>query len=225
MCFSATVSFSIAGLLLPAASYSICVAWLSDRRWLGMAVFPAAFGVQQAIEGAVWLGIAAGNSEIVELGGRGFVVFSHFFWLAWVPLSVRMIEPEGQRRRWLAILAAMGALGGLSIMLPNVMLDGWLQIGVMDGSINYETQLLDDGTVVHVLLRVAYGAIILGALFLSSWAAIRVFGGLILASALLSTVLFPDVFISVWCFFAAVLSAYLVGLFAWRARASRRGEL
>lgn len=220
MCFSATASFTVAGLLAPVAAYSLRAAWRSDRRWLGMAAFPLAFGLQQAIEGAVWLGIDAGDADMVALAGRGFLFFSHFFWLAWVPVAVRMVEPPGPRRRWMGVFAVLGGAYGLSIMAPAILLDGWLVVGVTDGSIDYQTQLIHHDSIAREPLRIAYATIILGALFLSSWRAIQGFGALILGSAIVTTVLFPDVFISVWCFFAAVLSAYLAGMFAWRARAS-----
>lgn len=218
MCFSATASFAIAGVLTPIAAYTVHAAQRHDPRWLGMAAFPAAFGLQQAIEGVVWLGLAAEADQIVAIAGRGFLFFSHFFWLAFVPFAVRLIEDNPARRRLLSVLTLAGTVFGLSIVVPALIWRDWLTIAITDGSIDYQTRLIYDGLVGRTPLRVVYALIILGALFASTHREILRFAALILASVLVTTVVWPAVFISVWCFFAAALSAWLAGEMAVRWR-------
>ncbi|MDH4216484.1 MAG: hypothetical protein OEV23_06265, partial [Gallionella sp.] len=51
---------------------------------------------------------------------------------------------------------------------------------------------------------------ILVPLLFSSHRQIKIFGGLVLLSAVLASKAYSTVFVSVWCFFAAVLSLYIV---------------
>jgi hypothetical protein len=66
MSFSTPVSFAASALLLPAGFYGLRVASQNNPRYLPFAVIPVAFGVQQACEGLVWLGLEANSSTVVS---------------------------------------------------------------------------------------------------------------------------------------------------------------
>ncbi len=223
MCFSATASFTIAAILAPVAAYSLVTARL-EPRWLPLAAYPLAFGLQQAIEGIVWLSLAAADPRVVALAGRGFLFFSHFFWPAWVPFSVYWLEraAEPWRRRWLLALAIVGALFGLSISLPSLLFDDWLSVEVVEGSIEYNTVLLYDDLVTRSVLKVVYAAVVVGALMLSTERPVQIFAGIVLISLLVAEHFFAHAFISVWCFFAAVLSIYVGVMLAIRVAPRER---
>ncbi len=208
MCFSATASFTLFGALVPAGLYTIAKSGRANGAWLPFAAFPLAFGLQQGIEGVVWLGIESGNQAMVGIASRGFLFFSHFFWLAWVPFSVWMIETDGTRRRIAAVLTVVGFVYGLSIFLPSFLVGDWLEIVLVNRSLEYKTTLLYDGVVNRTALRLFYAAIVLSALFLCTDRRIQVFGAMVAVSLALTYVFFAYAFISVWCFFAAILSAY-----------------
>jgi hypothetical protein len=57
---------------------------------------------------------------------------------------------------------------------------------------------------------VLYSGIVLVPLLFSSYRQLRIFGGLVGLSMVLAMAVYDYAFISVWCFFAAVLSLYLV---------------
>ena len=57
MCFSAAASFATAAVLIPLGGYTLKTAWQKDQRYLGWASFPLFFGIQQALEGGVWLAL------------------------------------------------------------------------------------------------------------------------------------------------------------------------
>lgn len=210
MCFSATASFAAAGILVPCGVFTIYRAARTDRRWLPFAAFPLVFGVQQAIEGAVWLAIGSGDTDALWAYGRSFLFFSHFFWLAWVPLTALVVEDTAWRRRVLAALSLLGAAFGLSIFLPAAIWSDGLKVYTLQGSIYYDTRLIYEGIVPRLALYALYGAIVLAAFFLSSRAALRWFGLLIAGSIVVAVAYFSHAYISVWCYFAAVLSAYVV---------------
>ena len=61
MCFSASASFAGAAILAPVGIYTLKAAWRKDRGYLGLAAFPLLFGVQQGLEGGLWLAIGRGD--------------------------------------------------------------------------------------------------------------------------------------------------------------------
>ena len=212
MCFSATASFAVAATLLPVGVYCVRAARLIGFRWLPFALYPIAFSIQQAIEGILWLGINLDDQSIVTVASRGFVFFSHFFWLAWVPFSVYALERDLWRRRLLAALTGIGILSGLSISLPLLISTDWLSIVLVQGSLEYKTVLIYDDFISRNVLRGLYTLLIVSSLFLSTHQRIRLFGGLILASLLIAEHFFAYALISVWCFLAAVLSTYILSI-------------
>ena len=60
MCFSASASFTAAAFLIPTGGYCVYSAIELKRfHYLALALIPIFFGVQQAIEGGVWLSMTA----------------------------------------------------------------------------------------------------------------------------------------------------------------------
>ena len=222
MSCSATVSFTLFGALVPAGIYAIARSRRSNRAWLPSAAAPLAFGIQQGFEGFVWLGIQGGNEARVSIASRGFLFFSHFFWLGWVPLSVWMIETNLVRKRVVATLAVIGFVYGLSIFLPSFLIGDWLAIEIVNQSLEYRTTLIYDGFVSRTALRLFYAAIVVSALLLSIDRRIQVFGALVAVSMVVTYAFFAYAFISIWCFFAAILSACLAAIIVWDSRRSQR---
>ncbi len=210
MCFSATASFALSGVLVPIGVFTIAKARRHAPASVPFAAFPLAFGLQQALEGAVWLGLAADNTGLVAAASRGFLFFSHFFWLAFVPFAVWRLEADPKRKRFLAGLAMLGFVYGLSILLPALFQRGGLEVEVVQRSLEYHTVLIYEGFISRAVLKVFYAIIVVSALALSSNGYIRFFAVMITLSLLLTYVFFAYAFISVWCFFAAGLSLYLV---------------
>lgn len=210
MCFSATSSFIIAAALVPAGIATINSARQIDDKWLALASFPLFFGVQQAIEGMVWIGVNGNDAKLVAATSRAFLFFSHFFWLAFPPLAACAVEPDQRRRTLLAALGIFGAIGGLTVFLPTLVNPDWLKVAVVSGNLEYMTTLIYDGIVSRSLLRYAYAFIVIVSLLASSIRSVQLFGLLIFASLTFTSAVFPHAIISVWCYLAAVLSAYMV---------------
>jgi hypothetical protein len=212
MCFSATTSFTVAALLAPVGAYSLRMTKQTGKRWLLLASFPLAFAIQQAIEGFVWLGVNADEPLSVAITSRGFLFFSHLFWPTWVPLSVYFLEERRRNKLVLLGLTVLGFAFGLSIAIPALVKPDWLSVIVINGSLEYKTILLYDGFVSREALRVVYAIIVLSALFVSSERTVNIFGILILASVIFARNQYDYAFISVWCYFAAIVSIYIAGM-------------
>jgi len=210
MCFSAPVSFATTALLLPAGFYGLRVASQNNPRYLPLATIPIAFGVQQACEGLVWVGMEITSSTQVYLGAFGFLGFAYWFWLFWAPWSVAICEinPSVRRVGW-----SLGFLGfgyGALLYLPMVFQPDWLAVQVVHHSIEYQTRLIFDPWLSQEVDRLVYALIILIPFALASNPALKGLGATIALSAIASHWLLHQVFVSVWCFFAAILSLLIV---------------
>ena len=91
MCFSATASFSAGVALLVVGTVTTRGAGRSKD--LAFAAIPLLFGVQQILEGALWLTfpVNAPVSNMVLTYAYSF--FSHVLWPIYVPIAVLLIEP------------------------------------------------------------------------------------------------------------------------------------
>ncbi|WP_448603517.1 DUF6629 family protein [Thermoleptolyngbya sp.] len=210
MCFSATASFSLSAALIPVGVACLRKAQDEDRRYLPLATFPLAFGIQQAIEGLVWVGLGANDAQLVALAATGFVFFSHGFWLVWTPLTAAAVEGDRFRRQIWQALVGIGLLYGLYFNLPLWLHLRQLAVSVYNHSLVYQLQLWLHPTRSLVLLGYTlYVVTILAPLVLSGDRHIQRLGGLVLGALLLTANFFSAGFISVWCFFAALLSLYV----------------
>lgn len=92
MCFTATASFGAALVLITAGVYCLKLANEVDGSCWALAMLPLMFGLQQALEGGVWLALLAGDSSSARLLSLGFLMFSHVFWLGWIGFSSYLTE-------------------------------------------------------------------------------------------------------------------------------------
>lgn len=213
MCFSATASFALSSVLVPTGLWCVQKAWRGDRRFLPLAGFPLGFGTQQAIEGLVWLGMGTQNIALLSGATIGFVFFSHGFWLFWTPFMVSMLEEQPWLRQCWRVIAAIGLAYGVYLLLPLLVHPDWLSVGLMRRSLNYSLHVMLIHPAIAYLGRALYILTILAPLLLTSTRFLRGLGWLILGSLVLTSYLFRYGFISIWCYFAAVVSVYVGYLF------------
>jgi hypothetical protein len=217
MCFSAQASFAAGAALLPAGLYCVNVALRKRRAALPLAVVPLVFSFQQFCEGLVWVGLAGGDAALVRAASLAFLAVALGFWPFWVPLSVRSLEGRRGVRRCLGAAALLGLALGCALYLPMALgADEWLRVSLVHHSIIYNPRGLPAfGVLPHEFWDAAYGAAVLAPFFLASAGGrLAAFRALLVVSVALSLVLFRHAFVSVWCFFAALLSAQLCYTFA-----------
>ncbi|HEY9815941.1 MAG TPA: DUF6629 family protein [Candidatus Obscuribacterales bacterium] len=213
MCFSATASFTISAALLPIGGWCINKAWQSDRHYLPLAAFPLAFGIQQAIEGVVWLGLDANDSAMVAAAATGFIFFSHGFWLVWTPFMAWMLETRSRLRRLWQTMTLVGMLLAAYFLVPLVLNPDWLTVTVQERSLTYMLQNLTPYPFLEHLGRSLYISIILAPLLLVNQSAVQGLGWLVFAALVVVSRFFSAGLVSVWCYFAAVASLYVGYLF------------
>src|SRR5271163_592318 len=115
MCFSANASFVAAGIT--GAMGVASVTRSSRARELPLAAAPIIFGLQQCIEGLLWLNLMD-SPEGRNSGGLTslFLFFEEGFWPICVPKAVFLIEPNRERRRLLVGCLMLGLAVGAYLL-------------------------------------------------------------------------------------------------------------
>lgn len=207
MCFSAEVSFTAAAILLPAGLVAIQRAYRTVRRYVPIAALPLLFGVQQALEGAVWT--SNGNSQLVEQFSLAYMFFSWLAWPVWVPFSVYFLEPA-RRKPLFVILAILGGIFGGAQYFPYFVHDNWLVTTFLGQAISYGGNEIFDYIIGRPASYALYVSVVIGSLLLSSHSNIRIFGVLVFMVLVITYIFFAYAYISVFCFGGGLMSLYLV---------------
>ncbi|VWC92030.1 hypothetical protein BCO18430_03316 [Burkholderia contaminans] len=196
MCFSATASLSAGTVLLTIGTVTLFMSRRPAER--PFAAIPLLFALQQFVEGLVWLsfgGPAGLNFAAIQV----YSFFSHVLWPVYVPVAAWLMEPHGLRRRALSAFMA-GGLGVSAYLLLSLMTNP-IQAHPVGGHVDYHSPHFYIATSVTLYLLSTTVS-----LLLSSHTSVKVFGVLALGSSFVSYLFYARWFISVWCFFAAVLS-------------------
>lgn len=211
MCLSATVSYSAAAVLVTTGLYALKTARrLQNPFWL-LGLVPLFFGIQQGFEGRVWQEIDAGRAGAAVPYALGFHFFSHFLWLWWFPLCSFLLESGKIRKRIFLGFGIFGAVSGGIVYFTILFHPDWMTVGLRQHSIVYHVASPYRGFIsIPFPASALYALIVLVPLLFSSNLHLRMFGVLVALSMLLASVAYGYAFVSVWCFFAAVLSLYLV---------------
>jgi len=169
---------------------------------------PLMFAAQQVTEGIVWLTIADPSEQPANLAAVAlFLLFALVVWPLWVPLSLLKAERKPGRRRALAVLVCCGA--AVAIYAAIDLLRGRPTAQVAGHSIAYSYGTHAPALVLALYLP-AYVIPSVVPFFVSSVSKAKIMG-VILALALAATILLQrQALASVWCFFAAILSVFIV---------------
>ena len=206
MCFSATGSFALSGLLTAAGAVSLGRSSMKPYRLL--AAVPLIFAAQQAAEGIVWLTIDdASQAGLHRVAVTAFLGFALVVWPVWLPVSLRLIERSPSRCR---ALTALAWVGGLVAAISIVLLAGWRPAASIVGhSIHYDYGGSSElPRRVFVLLVYLVPTIV--PLFVSTATLARTIGVTLVVSWILTLIIERQALTSVWCFFAAILSGLVV---------------
>lgn len=201
MCLSATASFSASAVLVGLGA----LAWRAapSHRDLPFAAIPLLFAGQQFIEGLLWLSFDSGAAGLHGALTAAYAFFSHVLWPVYVPLAVLLIEPSEARRRSLRLLLAIGTVVS-AWLLWQTLVHG-VSARPSGAHIEYVTShaLAPLSTALYVLATAA-------SLLLSTLPAVRLLGAATLLAFVVACVFYAEWLISVWCWFASVLSALVL---------------
>ena len=215
MCFSATASFSAGALLLGIGALTLKSA-KHPREW-PFAAIPLLFAIQQLIEGVIWLTFSADAPLLNTVMTHAYSFFSHVLWPVYLPVAVLMIEPHSGRRRTLTALVLAGS--AVAIYLLYVLVAFPVVSRPTGQHVEYDSPHFFAAAVMTLYLVSTTVSPLLSTL-----RGVKVFGALALLSFGAAYYFYATWFISVWCFFAALLSAVIYVHFAGRP-AERGGPL
>lgn len=213
MCFSAAASFT-AGTALIAVG-GLTVSRSRGRAELPLALVPLLFGVQQLTEGGLWIALDHRLPGLQSWTTYVFSLFSHVLWPIWVPFAILLVETHRRRRALLGAFQALGLTVGLYLLY--FLIRDPVSAHIHQNSIFYDSPHFHLAAIVVV---VYLSATCVSGLF-SSHRCINVFGLLAFSLAILAYEISVKTFVSVWCFYAAVLSLLILLHFSGPMQACR----
>jgi hypothetical protein len=216
MCFSATASFGASAVLGTVGIISVAKAKTNPQRTF--ASIPLLFAAQQLSEGLLWLSLHnADMTSWQSLLTYIFLVFAMAVWPFWIPFTIWLLEKEAKRKKRIQLLVWIGAAvaAGVGIILFSYPVKvvtpfcfncpGSPSLTPRD-HLHYEFAI--PGTVKNMIVAfsVLYIAATILTPFLSGIKKMKWLGVVFLASYLFAVGFYRGFVISVWCFFAALLS-------------------
>lgn len=204
MCFSATASFGTGMALALVGTVSMKN---SNTPGLKMLSFiPLLLSVQQFTEGLVWLALT--NTKYGDLGNASifsFLIFAELVWPVFLPLSFLILEDSAKRRKILKILFIFGIIQALYI---GYGMFNYPVSAVVSGShIKYS---LDFPGANHWTAGIFYILATGLSPFVSGNKRLHLIGIIIICSYVFTRVFYTDYIISVWCFFATLISLVIL---------------
>jgi hypothetical protein len=212
MCFSATANFVGSGVL--AAVGVVTLTKVKHRRELLFATLPTLFAIHQFIEGFVWLGLDGNLSPAVAHDmGAAFMLYAQGLLPFLLPLSVLLFEPTAKSRERMLPFLVLG--GGTTLYILWALTAYPLELYVKGNSIVYINQATN-----NMAVAVLYVIATCGSLFFSKIRMMVIFGAANLVILLVVMAFKRYAFTSLWCAYAAIASAIILGYF-WRSSGER----
>ncbi len=203
MCFSAGASFTAGVILLTAGIATVKKAKVSSQ--LAFAAIPLIFAVQQFTEGLLWISLlnpeyAIWQQPVTYL----FLIFAQVVWPTWVPVSILLLEKKKKRKSILYIISGLGILTSFYLSSRMIMHD--VRAEVIGHHIHYNLWV---PVSVLKFFGIIYFITTVVSHFISGIKKIWWLGFLTLLSFLTTKIFFEFYLISVWCFFAAIISTFI----------------
>ena len=173
-----------------------------QQQALPFAAIPLLFAAQQLIEGVIWLTFSDESARLNSAMTHLYSFFSHVLWPVYVPVAVLLMEPKGWRRRGLVTFVAAGAAVGAYLLYVLV------AFPIVSRPTGQHIEYVSPHFFAAVTMTLYMLSTAISPL-LSTHRMVVVFGALALLSFGAAYAFYATWFISVWCFFAALLSAVI----------------
>lgn len=199
MCFSATASF-IAGVSLSALGVAT-VKKAKRKSEIPFAMIPLLFGIQQVVEGMLWLSFRFDSPLLNVTMTYMFTLFSHVLWPMYVSFAIGLLETVAWRKKVIWAFQFIGIAVGLYLLYLVIRFPVTSEV---DEHIVYVSPHFYKAP-----MMVLYLAATCVSSFFSSHKIINLFGVLALLFFMVAYWVHSVAFFSIWCFFAAVLSVVI----------------
>ena len=200
MCFSATASFT-SGIVLGTIGV-VTVKNSPQPHHKPFAIIPLIFAFQQFTEGFLWLALKGKIDPAWEhIFTHSFITIAQVVWPFWVPFSISLLEQNPKRKKIFYFLIAIGCMISLSIAYRLLFYPAYSTIE--QHHISYH---LAFPVTIHYLGAICYCIVILAPPFVSSVKRMHLLGTFAFVSFIAAEIFYTKYVISVWCFFAAIIS-------------------
>ena len=204
MCFSASASFIAGGILSAVGAVTIKKA--EKKSEIPFASIPLLFGIQQIIEGLIWLSFHNNATELNRIMTFIYSVFSHVLWPVFVPLSIMLLEIVPWRKKVMFTLW----IGGTAVAL--FLFYNLFAFPITSKIENHHIVYFSPHFYIYTVMGFYVASTCFSSMF-SSRRIIRFFGIMTLVAFTISYLFYKISLISVWCFFAALTSIIIFGYF------------
>lgn len=196
MCFSAEVSFTASAVLMASGTYILknC----SNKSLLWIASIPILFGLQQLFEGILWVSVdqRLNDSFLFTSSANAYLVFAFLIWPVWIPLAFMVAEKNQGIKKMIAFILGCGVLLSLANLYYG--LKQSVSIGIVNHSLQYLAEVPNQ---IYI-----YPLIILIPCFISTLKSVKSFALLVTIGYVIAYYFYSQTFVSVWCFFSALVS-------------------
>lgn len=206
MCFSATASFG-AGVVLTVISVAT-IRKVKRPSQFAFASIPILFAFQQCVEGILWLSLTYPEyASFEQVSTYAFLFIAQVVWPIWVPFSILMATENAKRTIIGKVLVLVG--GVVSLYLGYCLFTYHVDAKVIGYHIaynqHYPALLGGYSGILYVIATIVPP-------FFSPIKHMWALGTAILISYIVTMLFYTDYMVSVWCFFASIISisVYLI---------------
>jgi hypothetical protein len=203
MCVSAAASFVAGSTLAVVGALTVAKALRDDRSMIVFALFPAIFSLHQFLEGAVWLSL--GGSFDGRTVTYLYLFVATVLWPTLCPLASLFAKPTraSQVVRYLLVVAGLALSAYQVILLATA---SGVDVKVVGHSLSY---VIDYKSPPPEFINYTYAFLTVFPLLVVRRGLINILGVLAGVAFLYTLLQMREVWYSVWCFSAAVFSAFL----------------
>ena len=206
MCFSASISFGASVII-----GGIGIASIRKAKTLALKVFaftPLFFGIQQFVEGFLWLALQNPDTTFSIFGipklTSAYLVFAWILWPAFISYFMFLLEQNSKRKTILRYMYILGIV--VSLIMTIILFNVEMKPSIDGHHIFFERFTRLPGI---LMLSTIYVFLLIGPFFVSTTKYMVYLGMINLISFFIARWFFTTHFISVWCFFAAISSVYI----------------
>lgn len=216
MCFSEPVSFAAGGALIVGGAYAGWKAFRINKRYFPVSQMPTMAGLQQFMEGHVWMGLNDADQSMIWWAAMGFIFFSWIMWPVWIPFSIYFLEPQSSRRKLpLLGFALAGVAFGLILYVPHLFHPDWVDVRINRHSLAYEDTMFLDYLIPRWLTYMIYLFLIVTPTIISTYLHIRLFGLTLIAIIAVVYAFLTYAYISFFCLLGGLGTIHLIYIIVW----------
>ena len=217
MCFSPTVSFIAGGALV---GVGVATNRLSKTRAEKLFSFsPFIFAAQQFFEGMLWMVLLGRWPQVLKMFSiTGFLTIAILILPVFVPLIAYLFERNKFIKKILLVFLVGGVLFSTTMLF--LYLNGNIGAEILNLRINYYTSSIPISAFGFDLIEIFYLLLVAFPFLISSDRKLKIGGLFIFTAYMFTKYFYAEVFLSVWCFFAAVGS---VGIYFYIRSRNKQG--